>query len=87
MFLLDMVLTIVCLFVLSIPLRPTLGVKVAMCNHFTTPVHTGICIDTLVQHFLPLLQLHFNLRDFNDGSCHVMNISTAKSNPDTGLFT
>lgn len=44
-------------------------------------------IDTLVQHYLPLLQLHFNFRDFNDGICHVMKISTPKSNPDTGLFT
>ena len=55
-----------------------------MRSHFPTPVHTVLHTSAV----LPATwQLHSDFRDFSNGICHVMEITTAQKNPDMELST
>ena len=43
-------------------------------------------INVRVPCYPPFRQLHFDFGDFNNEVCHVIKVTVAESNPDTGLF-
>ena len=61
-----------------------LGEKVACATVFP---HLDIRSYMHVQWYLLLWQLHFDFGDFSSGACHIMRITIAERNPDTGLLT
>ena len=81
------VLRPVCLFVNISQLKTEghalLGEKVACA---TVSPHLSLLSYIPVQCYPPLWQLHCDFRDFNNGVCHVLKITTADSSPDMGLL-